>query len=84
VQKILLSRKNRIAAQDLVSPSEVKLTFAAPIKKITVVTDDNPYPPGLYRKSIMCHTESRAIKVTAQTKQSHETWLQVDSFIDLK
>ena len=49
----------------------------APIKGVKVVTDENPFPPGLFRKSIMCLTGSRAIKFTALTQQSHETWLTV-------
>ena len=48
----------------------------APIRRVAVVTDENPFPPGLFQKSILCFTQSRAIKFTALTKQSHETWLQ--------
>jgi len=52
-------------------------TRSAPIKKIAVVTDENPFPPGLFHKSILCFTQSRTIKFTAETKTSHETWLTV-------
>lgn len=72
-----ISKESTRSTRSGMTPFEFESNLLAPIRKITVVTDDNPYPPGLYRKSIMCHTESRAIKVTAQTKQSHETWLQV-------
>ena len=46
------------------------------------MTDENPFPPGLFRKSIMCLTGTRNIKFTALTQQAHETWLTV--FPDLK
>jgi len=49
----------------------------APISKIRVVTDENPFPPGLYRKSILCLSQARQIKFTAPTKSAHEIWLQV-------
>jgi hypothetical protein len=54
----------------------------APIKGVRVVTDENPFPPGLFRKSIMCLTGTRDIKFTALTQQSHETWLTVSSRLE--
>jgi len=44
------------------------------IEAVRVVTDNNPMPPGIHRKSIVVITPHRSIKFTAPTSQRHETW----------
>lgn len=47
------------------------------IEAVRVVTDDNPMPPGLHRKSLVIVTPGRSLKFTAPTGQRHETWFNV-------
>ena len=47
------------------------------IEAVRVVTDDNPMPPGLHRKSLVIVTPGRSLKFTAATGQRHETWFNV-------
>lgn len=54
------------------------------IEGVRVVTDDNPMPPGLHRKSIMILTPGRAVKLTASTGQRHETWFNSLSYLILR
>ena len=54
------------------------------IEGVRVVTDDNPMPPGLHRKSIMILTPGRAVKFTATTGQRHETWFNSLSYLILR
>jgi hypothetical protein len=51
------------------------------LESVQVVTDDNPYPPGLHRKSIVVTTPGRTIKFTATTGQRHETWFNALSYL---
>ena len=51
------------------------------IDAVRVVTDDNPMPPGLHRKSLVIVTPGRAVKFTAQTSQRHETWFNALSYL---
>ncbi|KAF2015431.1 hypothetical protein BU24DRAFT_346506 [Aaosphaeria arxii CBS 175.79] len=51
------------------------------IMAVEVVTDDNPYPPGLHRKSLVVHTPGRSIQFTATTSQRHETWFNALSYL---
>ncbi|KAF2112564.1 hypothetical protein BDV96DRAFT_152553 [Lophiotrema nucula] len=51
------------------------------IESVEVVTDDNVYPPGLYRKSIVVYAPGRSIKFTAPTSQRHETWFNALSYL---
>ncbi|KAF2270124.1 hypothetical protein CC78DRAFT_574241 [Lojkania enalia] len=51
------------------------------IEAVQVVTDDNPYPPGLHRKSLVVITPGRTIKFTAPTGQRHETWFNALSYL---
>ena len=51
------------------------------IEAVRVVTDDNPMPPGLHRKSLVIVTPGRAVKFTAQTSQRHETWFNALSYL---
>ncbi|KAF2248236.1 hypothetical protein BU26DRAFT_531612 [Trematosphaeria pertusa] len=44
------------------------------IEAVHEISDDNPYPPGLHRKSLVVITPGRTIKFTATTSQRHETW----------
>ncbi|CCU79871.1 putative anucleate primary sterigmata protein A [Blumeria hordei DH14] len=57
---------------------------SVPIEAVRVVTDDNPMPPGLHRKSLIIITPSRAIKFTATTGQRHETWFNSLSYLLLR
>ena len=55
-----------------------------PIEAVRVVTDDNPMPPGLHRKSLEIVTPERIIKLTASTGQRHETWFNAISYLLLR
>ncbi|EED12915.1 nuclear migration protein (ApsA), putative [Talaromyces stipitatus ATCC 10500] len=54
------------------------------IEAVRVVTDDNPYPPGLHRKSLEVLTPGRRIRFTAATSQRHETWYNALSYLLLR
>jgi hypothetical protein len=57
---------------------------SVPIEAVRVVTDDNPMPPGLHRKSLVIMTPGRAVKFTATTGQRHETWFNALSYLLLR
>ena len=63
--------------------SELKAKSVA-IESVHVVTDDNPNPPGLHRKSLVIMTPGRTIKLTAPTGQRHETWFNALSYLLLR
>ena len=63
--------------------AELKAKSVA-IEAVRVVTDDNPMPPGLHRKSLVVLTPGRAVKFTAQTGQRHETWFNALSYLLLR
>ena len=54
------------------------------IEAVRVVTDDNPMPPGLHRKSLIIVTPGRSVKITAQTSQRHATWFNALSYLLLR
>jgi hypothetical protein len=54
------------------------------IEAVRVITDDNPYPPGLHRKSLEVLTPGRRIRFTASTSQRHETWFNALSYLLLR
>ncbi len=54
------------------------------IDAVRVVTDDNAYPPGLHRKSLIVVTPGREIVFTAPTSQRHETWFNALSYLLLR
>ncbi|EEH33897.2 anucleate primary sterigmata protein A [Paracoccidioides lutzii Pb01] len=54
------------------------------IEAVRVVNDDNPYPPGLHRKSLEIITPGRIVKLTASTSQRHETWFNALSYLLLR
>ena len=54
------------------------------IEAVRVVTDDNPMPPGLHRKSLVIVTPGRTLKFTAPTSQRHETWFSALSYLLLR
>ena len=54
------------------------------IEAVRLVTDDNPMPPGLHRKSLIIVTPGRSVKFTAQTSQRHETWFNALSYLLLR
>ncbi|KAM5456213.1 hypothetical protein MaudCBS49596_001234 [Microsporum audouinii] len=54
------------------------------IEAVRVVTDDNPYPPGLHRKSLEVVTPGRTMRFTAATSQRHETWFNALSYLLLR
>lgn len=51
------------------------------IQAVRIVTDDNSYPPGLHRKSIVVVTPGREIIFTTPTSQRHETWFNALSYL---
>lgn len=54
------------------------------IEAVKVVTDDNPMPPGLHRRSIIVITPGRIIKFTAPTGARHEMWFSALSYLLLR
>lgn len=54
------------------------------IEAVRVVSDDNPNPPGLHRKSLIIVTPGRSVQFTAQTSQRHETWFNALSYLLLR
>lgn len=54
------------------------------IEAVRVVNDDNPYPPGLHRKSLEIISPGRVVKFTAATGQRHETWYNALSYLLLR
>ncbi|KAJ2960065.1 hypothetical protein NQ176_g11075 [Zarea fungicola] len=60
--------------------SELKAK-SVPIEAVRVVTDDNPMPPGLHRKSLVVIAPGRTIKFTCPTGQRHETWFNALSYL---
>ena len=54
------------------------------IEAVRVITDDNAYPPGLHRKSLVVVTPGREIIFTAPTGQRHETWFNALSYLLLR
>ena len=63
--------------------SELKAK-SIPIEAVRVVTDDNPMPPGLPRKSLVVISPGRTVKFTCTTSQRHETWLNALSYLLLR
>ncbi|KAL8804343.1 MAG: hypothetical protein Q9182_002625 [Xanthomendoza sp. 2 TL-2023] len=63
--------------------AEMKAKSVA-IEAVRVVSDDNPMPPGLHRKSLIVVTPGRSVKFTAQTSQRHETWFNALSYLLLR
>lgn len=57
---------------------------SVPIEAVRVVTDDNPMPPGLHRKSLIIIAPGRSIKFTCTTGQRHETWFNALSYLLLR
>ncbi|EDO14686.1 hypothetical protein Kpol_344p6 [Vanderwaltozyma polyspora DSM 70294] len=55
------------------NPSANK-TKGVAILGVESVADNNPYPVGLYHKSIVVKTESRNVKFTCSTRQRHNIW----------
>ena len=60
--------------------AELKAKSVA-IEAVRVITDDNPMPPGLHRKSLIVMTPGRSVKFTATTGQRHETWFNAISYL---
>lgn len=54
------------------------------IDAVRVISDDNAYPPGLHRKTIVVVTPGREIVFTAPTGQRHETWFNALSYLLLR
>jgi hypothetical protein len=54
---------------------------SVPIEAVRVVTDDNPMPPGLHRKSLVIIAPGRTVKFTCTTGQRHETWFNALSYL---
>ncbi|KFH46980.1 Anucleate primary sterigmata protein A-like protein [Hapsidospora chrysogenum ATCC 11550] len=57
---------------------------SVPIEAVRVVTDDNPMPPGLHRKSLIIIAPGRTVKFTCTTGQRHETWFNALSYLLLR
>jgi hypothetical protein len=57
---------------------------SVPIEAVRVVTDDNPMPPGLHRKSLIVIAPGRTVKFTCTTGQRHETWFNALSYLLLR
>ncbi|KAH7018208.1 uncharacterized protein B0I36DRAFT_253471 [Microdochium trichocladiopsis] len=63
--------------------SELKAKSVS-IEAVRVVTDDNPMPPGLHRKSLIVISPGRTVKFTCTTGQRHETWFNALSYLLLR
>lgn len=63
--------------------SQLKAKSVA-IEAVRVVTDENPYPPGLHQKSLEIVSPGRVVKFTAATSQRHDTWLNALSYLLLR
>ncbi|KAI9793712.1 MAG: hypothetical protein M1816_007607 [Peltula sp. TS41687] len=63
--------------------AELKAKSVA-IEAVRVVSDDNPMPPGLHRKSLVVITPGRTIQFTAATSQRHTTWFNALSYLLLR
>lgn len=52
-------------------------TKGVSIVGVEIVNDPNPYPPGLYNKSIIILTkDGKNVKITCPTMQRHKVWLR--------
>lgn len=49
-------------------------TRCAAILGVDSIVDANPYPAGLYHKSIIITSEHKTIKITCPTRQRHNIW----------
>jgi len=65
-------------------PSSKGRAKSVPIEAVRVVTDDNPMPPGLHRKSLIVLSPGRTVKFTCTTGQRHETWFNALSYLLLR
>ena len=63
--------------------SQLKAKSVA-IQAVRVITDDNPMPPGIYRKSLVVLTPGRSVVFTCPTGRKHETWFNALSFLLLR
>ena len=63
--------------------SQLKAKSVA-IQAVRVITDDNPMPPGIHRKSLVILTPGRSVVFTCPTSQKHETWFNALSFLLLR
>ncbi|KAK6365189.1 hypothetical protein LTS17_011421 [Exophiala oligosperma] len=54
------------------------------IESVKVISDDNPMPPGLHRKSLEVITPGRRVRFTASTGQRHETWYNALNYLLLR
>lgn len=59
-------------------------TKSVPIEAVRVVSDDNPYPPGLHCRSLEVVSPGRRVRFTATTSQRHETWFNALSYLLLR
>lgn len=57
----------------MANPSSHKTKCAA-ILAVDSVVDTNPYPAGLYHKSIIVRSEKKTVKITCPTRQRHNIW----------
>jgi Meiotic cell cortex C-terminal pleckstrin homology len=51
------------------------------IESVRVISDDNPMPPGLHRRSLEVVTPGRKVVFTAGTAGRHETWFNALSYL---
>ncbi|KAK9325236.1 meiotic cell cortex C-terminal pleckstrin homology-domain-containing protein, partial [Lipomyces orientalis] len=65
------------------SGGEVKARSAL-IEGVRAVRDDNPFPPGLFHKSLVILTPTRTLQITCLTQERHETWFNALSFLLLR
>ena len=63
--------------------NELKAKSVA-IEAVRVISDDNPMPPGLHRKTLEITTPGRKVRFTASTGQRHETWFNALSYLLLR
>lgn len=57
----------------MANPSSHKTKCAA-ILAVESIVDTNPYPAGLYHKSIIITSDKKTVKITCPTRQRHNIW----------
>lgn len=48
---------------------------------MNAILDPNPFLPGVYQYSIVLSTPQREMKLTAPTKERHDVWFSVSTFL---
>lgn len=58
----------------LETKSSAQRTKSAAILGVESVSDSNPYPAGLYHKSLLIKSDQKTVKITCPTRKRHNIW----------